>query len=92
MRPLEDLISDEPAWPLIESWLAEATNRAVVRPATRDDGEAVLVRLQVTTRSPFGAVALETGGILIDHGWMRLLGSGSPKLRATASTGTPPRW
>ena len=42
-----------------------------------------MLQLQVTTRSPLGAVALETGGILIDRGWVRLLGSGSPRLRST---------
>lgn len=37
--------------------------------------------LQVTTRSPLGAVALETGGMLIDHGWLRFLGSGHERMR-----------
>ena len=27
-----------------------------------------------------GAIAYETGGILIDHGWLRVLGSGHQKL------------
>ena len=35
---------------------------------------------QVTTRSPLGAVIHETGGILVDHGWLRILGSGSVRL------------
>lgn len=40
----------------------------------------MLLSLQVTTRSTMGAVAYETGGLLIDHGWLRVLGSGHPKL------------
>jgi hypothetical protein len=27
-----------------------------------------------------GAIAYETGGLLIDHGWLRVLGSGHPQL------------
>ena len=27
-----------------------------------------------------GAIAYETGGVLIDHGWLRILGSGHPRL------------
>jgi hypothetical protein len=52
----------------------------------RDAAEAVLVELQLTTHSALGAVALETGGILVDRGWVRLLGSGSPRLRATLAS------
>ena len=39
--------------------------------------------MQVTTRSPMGAVVYETGGILIDGGWLRVLGSGHPRLTRT---------
>jgi hypothetical protein len=86
VRPLEELLSDEPAWPLVESWLAEATNEVEVLPAERARGEDVLHRLQVTSHSTLGAVALETGGILVDGGWLRLLGSGSPRLRASLAS------
>lgn len=43
----------------------------------RTAGEECLYRLQVTARSPLGALALETGGLLIDHGWLRIYGGGS---------------
>jgi hypothetical protein len=39
-----------------------------------------LYQTQVTTRSPMGAIIYETGGLLIDHGWIRILGSGSERL------------
>jgi hypothetical protein len=39
-----------------------------------------LEKLQVTTRSPLGALAHETGGLLVDHGWLRLLGCGHERL------------
>ena len=80
MYTLEELIDrDDPALPLVHQWLAQSTQPfELLEPSeTRSD---VLVGLQVTTRSPMGAIAYETGGILIDHGWLRVLGSGHPKL------------
>jgi len=85
-RPLTDLLSDDPAWPLVQSWLAEATNDVRVLPADRERAERTLYELQVTSRSPLGAVALETGGIVVDRGWLRILGSGSDELRASLAT------
>jgi hypothetical protein len=48
----------------------------------KDSMKAVkaLLDAQVTTRSTMGAVIYETGGILIDNGWIRIIGSGSEKL------------
>lgn len=79
-RTLDDLIDTaDPAMPLLRQWLAEASRPFDLLPPSgnRDD---VLVGLQVTTRSPMGAIAYETGGLLIDHGWLRILGSGHPRL------------
>jgi hypothetical protein len=43
-----------------------------------------LYRLQVTARSYLGALVLQTGGLLIDHGWVRVLGGGHGKLPSVA--------
>ena len=48
--------------------------------------ESVLLEVQVTTHSTMGTVAYETGGILIDFGWLRFLGSGHPRLTRTLSS------
>lgn len=80
MRSLSELTAtDDPAWPLVQQWLAAAPN-AVVLPVTPSKAEAALTHLQVTLRSPMGAVTYYTGGILVDHGWLRILGSGSTQL------------
>ncbi len=80
MRALKELVDlSEPAMPLVRQWLAEASRPFEVLPPDERCGD-VLVALQITTRSPMGAITYETGGILIDHGWLRLLGSGHPKL------------
>lgn len=75
MRTIEELIElADPALPLLREWFDAATNAVHVLPTTREAGEQTLLTLQVTTRSPMGAVALETGGVLIDGGWVRVLG------------------
>lgn len=80
MRSLEELIDrNDPAMPLVRQWVARSHRPVELLPASTRSGE-VLASLQVTNRSPMGAVAYETGGILIDHGWLRILGSGHPRL------------
>lgn len=83
MRPLGALLDDDPAWPTVESWIGKARNDIVVLPTERERGEYALHRLQVTSHSTLGAVALETGGILVDHGWLRLFGAGSVEMQAS---------
>jgi hypothetical protein len=82
-RRIEDLLSDDPAWPMVREWIEGASNRVEVLPARDPDRSIALEALQVTTRSPMGAVVYETGGLLIDGGWLRILGSGHPRLPRT---------
>jgi hypothetical protein len=87
MRPLKELINlDDPAFPLVKQWAEAAVRPVEILPpsAAREDA---LVQMQVTTRSPMGAIVYETGGVLIDGGWVRILGSGHPRL-----TRTLPAW
>src|SRR5215813_320832 len=80
-RPLQELLNtDEPAWPLVQSWLQEATSPVEVLPPSDPARGEALVATQVTTRSPMGAIIYETGGLLVDRGWLRLLGSGHTRL------------
>ncbi|MBF9219909.1 DUF2625 domain-containing protein [Hymenobacter sp. BT662] len=81
MRPLTELINNQdPGWPLVQDWIAAAENDVRLLPKTAARAESALLAAQVTTRSPMGAVVYETGGILVDNGWLRILGSGSPGL------------
>lgn len=81
MRSLDELTStDDPAWPLVLGWVENAAVPVeVLPPDPRERGECLL-GLQVSTRSPMGAVIYESGGMLIDGGWIRVLGSGHPRL------------
>ena len=64
MKSLKDLLSDDPAWPLVREWIAAASNPVEVLAASDPDRSRALEELQVTTRSPMGAVVYETGGLL----------------------------
>jgi len=68
--------------PIVREWLAHAVRPVEVLPPS-NSRDSVLLKTQVTTRSPMGAVAHETGGLLIDRGWLRVLGSGHPRLKRT---------
>jgi hypothetical protein len=71
---------------LVDEWVARATNQVEILNCTPEDGARCLTALQVTTRSPMGAVAYGTGGIRVDNGWLRVLGAGCTRLpRSIAS-------
>lgn len=82
MKTLQELINrEDPGWPLVQQWVAEARNPVeILPPPDNSTREQALVAAQVTTRSPMGAIIYESGGILVDHGWLRILGSGNPRL------------
>jgi len=81
MKPLDQLINkDEPAWASVQQWIKDATNKVEVLSKDPSRADEALFQAQVTTRSPMGAIVYETGGILIDHGWIRILGSGCKSL------------
>jgi hypothetical protein len=88
LRPLEELINrTDPGWPFVQQMIDSAKNAVEVLPRDSSKIEEALYQTQVTTRSPMGAVIYTTGGILVDGGWIRILGSGHSKL-----TRTVPSW
>ena len=101
-KSLDQLVNrTEPAWPLVQDWISKAVRLVEVLPPSERAGDA-LVSVQVTTRSPMGAVIFNTGGLLVDHGWLRILGSGHPRLSRSLpdwnfscgmqESDTPPPW
>ncbi|MFM9925489.1 DUF2625 domain-containing protein [Variovorax sp. H27-G14] len=82
MRTLEELIdTEDAALPLLKEWAEGASHSfELLAPSPQPERDRVLLGLQVTTRSTMGAVAHDTGGVLIDHGWLRVLGSGHARL------------
>ena len=62
------------AWPLVKRWIDGAANQVTVLPGDERAGRDALQRLGVTERSVLGALAVHTGGLAIDHGWLRVHG------------------
>lgn len=84
MRTLNELINTkEPGWDLVQEWISAGSNPIDILPKEQARAEQALYQTQVTTRSPMGAIIYETGGLLVDHGWIRVLGSGHAKLDRT---------
>ncbi|GAA4264357.1 DUF2625 family protein [Dactylosporangium darangshiense] len=78
MRSLTELVdTNDPAWSEIEAAVAAAPYPVVVLPADPRRADEELLRVQVTTRSWLGAVVHRSGGLVLDHGWLRVLGSGN---------------
>lgn len=81
MKDLEQLIDKENSvWAIIQGWFKQANNHYQILPKDVENAGKELVGMQLSTKMPLGAVVYETGGILVDHGWLRLIGSGSEKL------------
>jgi hypothetical protein len=62
------------AWPLVQRWIARAANPVEVLPVEEKAGRETLEALGVTERSVLGALAVHTGGLTVDHGWLRVHG------------------
>ncbi|MGW4897254.1 DUF2625 family protein [Kitasatospora sp. NPDC004240] len=77
MRDIDELVRvDDPAWPELAGELATSAAPVEVLPADGDEGRRCLLQMQVTARSTLGALVLNTGGLLVDHGWVRVYGGG----------------
>jgi hypothetical protein len=81
LKSLDELIrTDDPAWPMVSEWIASCPNVSVL-PTDPVSADAALLALQVTLRSPMGALVRHTGGLLIEHGWLRILGAGGSQMQ-----------
>lgn len=84
MRSVEQLINrTDPGWTVVKQWIDSATNKVEVLPVDTTKAKDALYKTQVTSRSIMGAIVFSTGGILVDNGWIRILGSGSSKMQRT---------
>lgn len=75
-KSVEELLNTEnDAWEECKAFLKEGNNQLNILDVPSTVGEKTLYQLQVTTASYLGVIAHKTGGILVDHGWIKLLGS-----------------
>lgn len=76
---------EQTAWSEISTAIAAAPYPVMVLPVDTQAAAACLARLGMTTSSWLGALVANTGGLLIDHGWLRALGSGHAHLADVVS-------
>lgn len=82
MKILHELVdSTNKTWHILQDWLAQSKGDIKVEPALPKGAEHSLTQLQVSTKSLLGTIIYHTGGIIVNHGSLRILGSGSKSLR-----------
>jgi hypothetical protein len=75
LKDIAELVDvPNPSWPVLTDDLAGSFTSCVVLPPDQARCRATLLQLQVTARSPLGAITLNTGGILVHDGWLRVYG------------------
>jgi len=80
MKELAELLeTEEPGIAKIRGWIEGADRDCLALPPSRQR-ESLLVQTQLSTRTLLGALIYETGGLLVDGGWIRHLGSGHERL------------
>ncbi|WP_189152750.1 DUF2625 family protein [Lentzea pudingi] len=89
MRDIAELTDvDDPGWPAVLDAVREGQTSCEVLPADPEACRATLLQLQVTARSLLGAVVLNSGGLVLHHGWLRVYGGSGG---ADAAAGRVPR-
>ncbi|MEO3747968.1 DUF2625 family protein [Plantactinospora sp. B5E13] len=76
---------EESTWTEILAMVAAAPYPVKVLAADPERSVACLGALGITTRSWLGAVVANRGGLLVDHGWLRVLGGGHDGLPDVAA-------
>lgn len=80
---------EESAWAEVSAAVAAAPYPVQVLPADPARAEGCLAALGITNRSWLGAVVANTGGLLVDHGWLRVLGGGHDGLPDVVTEADP---
>ena len=85
-RSADELLGVEiPAWPLLKALFADAAVDVKVLSVDDATSKNVLYRLQVTAASTLGAIASSCGALVLDHGWLRILGAGTEGIEDLAT-------
>ena len=79
--PLENLIDKKSSgWEQIKQMKSSARNSVEILPKNDLRADSALFETQFPTSSLIGSMIYECGGMLIDKGWIRILGSGCSRL------------
>lgn len=89
LRTADELLSTpDPAWPLLHKMILAAGPTTTLLPAPELDGRREIHALQVSAKSFLGASAYHIAGLLLDSGWLRILGCGHPLCEWSISAAT----
>lgn len=81
MMSLKELTdTSNSGWEVVRAILPHAKNKIEILPRDSARANEAVYHSQLKVEWTPGAVEYMTGGILIDDGWIRILGSGSPRL------------
>lgn len=80
LRTLDELISDDSAWPVLVQLFEASPLDVKVLEADDETRARALLAAQMTTHSMLGALVWNCAAVAIDHGWIRLVGAGVGEL------------
>lgn len=82
MKPLQELIDQERSGiDYLNAWRASSRCEIEVLPKDNTRADSALYRSQLLSSSPIGSIIYGSGGIMVDHGWLRILGSGCERMQ-----------
>ncbi len=81
MKPLNVLIDEQGSgWFKITTMVSHAKNKVEILEKDSAHANAALYQSQLSTNTMLGSLIYNSGGILVDEGWIRILGSGCKRL------------
>lgn len=86
LKSLKELTdTSDTGWEVVRELLPKATNKVEILPRDSARANQAVYQSQLAVQTTLGAVEYMTGGIMIDGGWIRIIGSGSPRLPRSLS-------
>ncbi len=79
----ELLTVGDPAWPELHGRIRGGRNGVELLVADPEQGKRCLEGIQAPVSTVLGAMSYHVGGLLIDSGWLRVLGCGHPRMRGS---------
>jgi len=88
IKTVDELINyADPGWKNVKKMIDSAVNKVDIMAVDTNAAREAIYQLQVEANpnSPLGGIVYSTGGLLVEGGWLRVLGSGSNKLTRSVS-------
>ncbi|MEO8088575.1 MAG: DUF2625 family protein [Bacteroidota bacterium] len=87
IKPLSELVQGTAGWERVTFIASHARNKVQILEKDSARSSNALMESQLSTNTLLGSIIYSCGGILIDEGWIRILGSGNSQL-----TRSVPEW